>query len=431
MSEIIEIIYMLLIFFLFSLSPLNILNTNITNFYFLKKNIFYFNLIINLNILLLFSLSPFELSGYLLPILMVLVFFFIKNYFSSFRNFKFHNLNIILFLLIFFILSIQVASELKLGWDAKWFWYIKSLYYSENQTFSELSNYVMNDYHPHLGSFLWSFFREISINRYEYSGRLFYIYFYIVGIYFITNNIFTSKIKNNILFLLVIFITHKYTYFSGLQEILIFTILIFISKFLYDFIKDKNQINLFFICLCLNLLIWIKAEGIAYAFMCLVTINFISSLNLKQRLYINIFFLFIILFKIFVYKFFEIKVNAQPYYFEYMISLDMKTLIYKIKNIILYLTYYSIKNIILMFVPIIIVINYKKIFKDEYLKLMTLIFLMNLMFIFSAYLFRDMEVVYSLKTTIDRIIFSSSGLYLLLIIIQFKSFFLKISKDFF
>ena len=87
MNEIIEIIYMLLIFFLFSLSPLNILNTNITNFYFLKKNIFYFNLIINLNILLLFSLSPFELSGYLLPILMVLAFFFIKNYFSSFRNF--------------------------------------------------------------------------------------------------------------------------------------------------------------------------------------------------------------------------------------------------------------------------------------------------------------------------------------------------------
>ena len=121
MPEIIEIFYMFGIFCLFCLSPLNILKRGTVNFY--------FNLIINLNILLLFSLSPFELSGYLLPILMVLAFFFIKNYFSSFRNFKFHNLNIILFLLIFFILSIQVASELKLGWDAKWFWYIKSLYY--------------------------------------------------------------------------------------------------------------------------------------------------------------------------------------------------------------------------------------------------------------------------------------------------------------
>jgi hypothetical protein len=425
MNEIIGIIYVFLIFCLFSLSPLNIFHSNVVNFYSLRKNNFFFNLIINLNILLLLSLSPFKLTEYSIPIIIILTLFFIKNYFFLFKNFKNHISNIIFFFLVFFILAVQVASELNLGWDAKWFWYIKSLYYSENQTFNELSNYVYNDYHPHLGSFLWSFFREVSINQHEYAGRLFYIFFYITGIFFITHDIFKNNIKNNTLFLLIIFITQKYLYFSGLQEILIFTTLIFMSKFLYYFIIDKSSIYLFFILMCTNLLIWIKAEGIAYALISLVAINFISILNLKQRFLINISFLFIIFFKILIYKFFQIKVNDQPYYFEYIINLDFETLFYKIKNILIYLSYYSFKNIILMCVPIIIIFNYKKIFQDEYLKLITLIFLMNIIFIFSAYIFRDMEVVFSLKTTIDRIIFSSSGFYIVLIINEFKNFFSK------
>ena len=193
--------------------------------------------------------------------------------------------------------------------------------------------------------------------------------------------------------------------------------------FLSSFVIDRSPIYLFFILLSANLLIWIKAEGIAYALIVLVSINFISKLDLKQRILINISFLFIIVLKILIYKFFQIKVNDQPYYIDYITNLDLPTLFYKIKYILLYLSYYSFKNILLMCVPIIIIFNYKKIIQDEYFKLIFIIFLMNIIFIFSAYLFRDMEVVYSLKTTIDRIVFSSSGFYLLLIINEFKNFF--------
>ena len=430
MNEIIEIIYIFLIFCLFCLSPLNIFNTNILNIYTSKKNNFYYNLIINLNILLLFSLSPLKLSQYSLPILITLLLFCVKNYFFSLKNLKINILDIIFFILVFFILSIQVSSELNLGWDAKWFWYIKSLYYSQNLTFNELSNYELSHYHPHFGSFLWSFFKKLSISQHEYFGRLFYVFFYIASIFFITNDIFKNKIQNIILFLLLILITHKYIYFSGLQEILIFTILIFTSKFFYQFIIEKKSFYLFFIFLCLNLLIWIKAEGIAYAFIMIIAINFISKLKFKQRILINFLFLFIIFFKILIYIFFQIKVNGQPYFFEYIVNLNLETLFYKIKNILLYLSYYSLKNIILILVPIIMIINYKKIFKDEYLKLMLLISFMNLSFILSAYLFRDMEVIYSLKTTIDRIVFSSSGFYLLFIVnrlLQLK-YYIKIIK---
>ena len=422
MNEIIDIIYVFLIFCLFCLSPLNILQAKIINFDSERKNNFYYNLIINLNILLLFSLSPLKLTEYSLPILITLLLFCVKNYFFSLKDLKNNSSNIIFFILVFFILSIQVSSELNLGWDAKWFWYIKSLYYTQNQTFNELSNYIYNDFHPHFGSFLWSFFRELSINQYEYFGRLFYVFFYTVAIFFITNDIFKNKIKNKIAFLLIILVTQKYTFFSGLQEILIFTILVFISKFFYHFIIEKRSFYLFFIFLCMNLLIWVKAEGIVYAFIFFIALNFVSKLNLKQRIFINISFLFIIFFKILIYKFFQIKVNDQPYYFEYIINLDLEILFYKIKNILLYLSYYSFKNIILMLFPIIIVINYKKIIQDEYFKLMLLIYLMNLTFILSAYIFRDMEVVFSLKTTIDRIVFSSSGFYLLFIVNSLKNF---------
>ena len=423
MNEIIDIIYVFLIFCLFCLSPLNILQAKIINFDSVRKNNFYYNLIINLNILLLFSLSPLKLTEYSLPILITLLLFCIKNYFFLLKDFKNSSSNIIFFILVFFILSVQVSSELNLGWDAKWFWYIKSLYYTQNQTFNELSNYVYNDYHPHFGSFLWSFFRELSIDQYEYFGRLFYVFFYTVSIFFITNDIFKNKIKNKIAFLLIIFVTQKYIYFSGLQEILIFSILVFMSKFFYHFIHEKKSFYLFFIFLCMNLLIWIKAEGIAYAFIFFISLNFVTKLNLKQRIFINTSFLFIIFFKILIYKFFQIKINDQPYYFEYIINLDLETLFYKFKNILLYLSYYSYKNIILMLVPIIIIINYKKILQDEYFKLMLLISLMNLTFILSAYIFRDMDVVFSLKTTIDRIVFSSSGFYLLFIINRLKIFF--------
>jgi len=119
---------------------------------------------------------------------------------------------------------------------------------------------------------------------------------------------------------------------------------------------------------------------------------------------------------------FQIKINAQPYYFEYILKLDLNTMIYKLYNIMLYLSYNSLRNIILFLVPIIIIINYKKVFTDKYLQLIFIFFTFNIIFIFSAYIFREMEVVHALKTTIDRIVFSSSGFYLVFLIKQIKKY---------
>jgi len=417
MPELIEISYMLLIFLLIGAAPLNIFKSGSNNLY--------FNLIINLNFLLLFSILPFQIQKYSVYLLFILFLLSIKNYYSFNDKIKTHKHRLILIILTFLLISVQVASELELGWDAKFFWHNKSLFYSQNKTFLELSEYIYNDYHPHFGSYLWAFFRNFSINGYEYVGRLFYVFFYLIGIHFISNNIFKDKIHNAILFIFLIILTEKYTYFSGLQEILIFSTLIFISKFILIFLEERKFIYLFLITLCMNLLIWYKAEGIAYASICFIIINLISNLNLKFRIYFNFLFLFFIFLKSLIYNFFQIKINAQPYFLEYLLKLDLERLTYKLYNIFIYLSFYSLKNIILLLVPIIIILNYKKIFKDEYFRLVFVFFILNIIFIFSAYIFREMDVVFSLSTTIDRIVFSSSGFYLVFLIAQAKNYLSK------
>ena len=412
MSEIFEISYIIGIFFLVCASPLNVFKSGTNNLY--------FNLVINLNFLLFFSLLPLAISKYDNYFLSILFFLIIRNYYIFNSKIKIDKYRIVLIILTFFIIAIQVASQLELGWDAKWFWHIKSLFYSQDKTFSELSKYIYNDFHPHLGSFLWAFFRNFSINGHEYMGRLFYVFFYLIAIHFISNDIFKNKIHNAILFIFLIILTERYTFFSGLQEILIFTTLIFISKFILIFLKERKLIYLLLIALCMNLLIWFKAEGIAYAAICLIVVNLISSLNIKFRIIFNFLFLFFIFIKSSIYKFFQIKINNQPYFFEYILQLDLERIIYKLYNIFIYLSYNSIKNIILLLVPIIIILNYKQIFKDEYFRLIFVFFIFNIIFIFSAYIFREMEVVYALKTTIDRIVFSSSGFYLVFLIAQIK-----------
>ncbi|MDA9702564.1 hypothetical protein N9U95_04515 [Candidatus Pelagibacter sp.] len=411
MSEIISISLSFLIFCIFLYAPLNINRSKIFNFG-STYQIGVANLIINLNFLVLISLLPFMLGSYLSFYFTGLILISIFNLFKKTKIFKFNKLIFSLFFVLFFIISLDIASKLNLGWDAKWFWYIKSLYFFQNYNFSYLSHYEFNSFHPHFGSYLWAFFRELSLSKTEYSGRIFYAFLYLSSLFFLIDKFEKNKIQNFIIIFLLLLITYKYKLFSGLQEILIFSILIIISKLIYEFINQKKNIYLLFIILCMNLILWIKAEGIAYFMIILIALNLIKNFTFEKRLLLIAFSLVLILFKTLIYKHFQISLNNQPYFIEYIFNLDFQTIIFKLKNIIIYGTFYSLKNIIFFIVPIIFLINYKILFKDEFNRITFIIFVLNIGFIVCAYMFREMEVVYSLRTTMDRIIFTSSGLYI-------------------
>lgn len=426
MNEIISITLSFFIFFIFMYAPININKSKIFKFG-SSHQIGIANLIINLNFLIIISLLPLKLNSYLPFYFIALLLISIFNLLKKEKIFKFNKIIFALFFVLFFLISLDVAVKLDLGWDAKWFWFIKSLYYFQNYNFSYLSQYEFNSFHPHFGSYLWAFFRELSLYKFEYSGRIFYAFLYLSSLFFLIDKFEKKKIQNFIIIFLLLIITYNYKFFSGLQEILIFSVLAITTKLIYEYINQKRNSYLLFIILCMNLILWIKAEGIAYFMIILVALNFIKNFEFKKRLLLFFSSFGLILFKTLIYKYFQISLNDQPYFIEYIFSLDLQTIIFKIKNILIYGTFYSLKNVIFVLVPLIFFINYKILFKDEFNKVIFILFILNIGFIISAYMFREMEIIYSLRTTMDRIIFTSSGIYMFYLInfLDCKNYFKK------
>jgi hypothetical protein len=419
----IEILQMLLSIILFALTimvPFNIFNTKL----FIGKNFFCldvasFNLIINCNILLLISILPYSLKAYNLFFIFIYSIIFIYTYFV--QNFKFNlfknfTQSILIFSITFLILSISVAAELNLGWDAKYFYYIKALFFIENQNLGDLNKFSANAWHPHLGSFFWAFFWNLMPIKIEYFGRLFYVFLFIFSIFYICHNNLRDKFINNVIFILIILVSYAYHRFSGLQGILIFSFLVIISKYFFLLKNSHNTRYVFFIVLACNLMIWFKSEGIAYTTIIILLLNFSTYISKKIKIYSNLSYIGIIILKIIIYKYFDFTLNAQPYYLDYIFNLKFPIILHKLSFIIPFLFYYSLINIFFVAGFIILVaLNLQKKFHD-YIKILNYYFILNLIFIFCAYLLREHEIEHFVRTTMERTIFTSSGFYVFLII---------------
>ena len=135
MIEILQIIFFSLVFSLLLFLPFNIFRQ--TNFFqnidIVEKTSL--NLVINLNTLLLFSflplsiqlIQPFVISIYLL----ILIFSYRKNFVLILEFLK----SFFPLIVIFFLLAVHISTELYLGWDAKYFYYIKSLFFMKKKQF--------------------------------------------------------------------------------------------------------------------------------------------------------------------------------------------------------------------------------------------------------------------------------------------------------
>ena len=175
-----------------------------------NENNFFNNLISSLIYLISFFLiiSFFNLNHLLIftLIFVLRVFFliFINKKNDIFLKIKDNFLFVFTIFCVFFILSIDVASNTKLGWDAQNYFFEKVLSFNEQKTFNEFKDNGAAHY-PHLSEYLWSFFWKIHTFNYgqEYLGRIFFIYIYLLSIIYLVNN---SSIKESfkILFLSLI-----------------------------------------------------------------------------------------------------------------------------------------------------------------------------------------------------------------------------------
>tara|TARA_B100000579_G_scaffold438029_1_gene471084 strand:- start:2929 stop:4236 length:1308 start_codon:yes stop_codon:yes gene_type:complete len=417
MTEIIKIILIFPIFLLFLSSPINLFNNNKTKINFENLN---YNLLLNCNILLVLSFFSISIKSYQMILISIYILIFIYSFISSKLKLKdlikINYLGLLILFFSFIILSMVISSNLSLGWDAKYFYYIKSLFFFEGLDIKELNKFEHNKWHPHFGSYLWAFFWSIPFFEIEYFGRLFYLFIFCFSIFFISlssNN--KSIIFPLILYLVLLIILFNYDRFSGLQEVLIFSLLLISSKILYELNLKKNILNIFFLLLIINLFVWIKSEGIAYASIIITILLLNKNIFLKEKIYFSIGVILIFILKYLIYYNFDFQVNAQPYSLEQIILINFDNFIYRFEKIIIYLSYYSLKNpLFVLGILLLIYLNFEKSNKIL-LNNFNLFFILNILFIFVAYLFRDLEILYSLKTTLERIVFTSSGFYIYLI----------------
>jgi hypothetical protein len=378
------------------------------------------NLILILNIFLMLSFINIDLK--------ILYFIFFVINFSIFILNKINTIykpNIYFLLLIFltFLISIDLANNLYLGWDAKFFWYLKVLNFYENQSFENLKNIPAFDY-PHLGSYLWQLFWKYPLNVYEYHGRIFYVFLYTFSIFLLFENLEINALKKIILILITILITYSYNInFSGNQEILVFSLIIIATKYSFYLFYNEKKINRFEIISVIlgasNLLAWIKNEALFFALILIFSLLLTAKLKNNEKVIFILGSLLIIIFKSFIFWKFQTVLSSFEFQNTFS-EINLINILNKIKIIIFYLTVYIIQiPIYLILAPIIFFIFFN--FKIDNLKLYIFYFaLLNFLFIIVAFLFAMQDVEWQARVGMKRVLFETSGFYLISLLYLIK-----------
>ena len=374
------------------------------------------NLSILLNILLILSFYKINLQY----IFVALLIFPLINFMHFQKKLSFQNLVILFFFT--FILSISISSNLKLEWDGAATWIYKTINFFSGNSFNNLSEIPGMSTYPHLGSYMWAFFWKNSFIDSEYVGRIFFVFCYCLSILLIVG---PPKIKLSNKILLIsgfIILTLDYYLFAGYQEYLVFSILIFIFYFYFKYFVQKQKIFLIPIIFFINAIIWIKNETSVYVlffFLFVILHHLIEKHKIKNEIFaLGIFFIFVVFVKYFIFynNFNEINLGMGDTAFQTNSLKDIFQIDYFIErtsSIIINITIALIKcKVYLMFFLTFLFCLNNKNFK-VFLPFIFFLFL-NLVLIFSIfYLTNGSYWRYNQAVMVDRLLFQTSGIYLL------------------
>ena len=417
MNELILIgLQIVFIIFIFNFSVYEIINKVNINY----LNIFevmLVNILFLLNIFLFLSILNITINYIFLITIIIALIAFIKKFKSKQSQLTKKLDFIVMFLIISFIISVDLAANIDLGWDVKNFGFFKTLNFYQNNNLTNLKNLGVTDY-PHLGNLIWSLFWKFPFNYNEYFGRIIYVIIYLISIFGFYFNLKINKIKKLIFILLTIIITYEYALISGLQEILIFSLILIASKFAYYLFSEKNIINqtnlIFYILLITNACCWIKNEGFIFILIFNFSLLFTTiSTNIKIKLVLGtLFILFIKLFNLF-----NLKIGFESSQFESTFSLsnyNFFQMINDLKVILFYFVVYLIETpIFLVCIPLMFwVLFYKK--KNYTLNKFIILFsVLNFLFLIFAFLFNLENVEWQVRVGLKRVMFETAGFYLL------------------
>ena len=438
MIELINIISQLIIFILiFSIGNFSGLKKNylVENYSNLYENYSY-NIIIQLNLILFLSFLNINLETIIYVYLIFIFFLLIYNFHFLLLKENYLNHHIYFLFFICLVIFLDISFNLTLSWDTEKFWYQKTLNFYNGYTIDNLTNTNRSNY-PHFGDLVWALFWKFSLIAEEYSGRLFYGFFYVISISLLISNLKTKVLYKFIFVLLIIIATYDYRIlFSGNKEILIFSILCLLlhslNKFNLNKVKDTNKEIIFFI-LAANLLLWSKQVGFVYLISLLIPLVLLFKINKNKKFIIIIFSILFYLIKLFVYKFYNFDLNLKSCCYN---DFTIQGIIGKISFdrfllILSYLAFYLFQNFIFIIGLIILMLgikNKKFLLKNLYLYLM--IFL-NFSFIITIYILTDTDLDLMLRSGIERLIFMFMPVFIILIVNYINYFdkrLIKLSK---
>tara|TARA_A100001011_G_C14275985_1_gene829267 strand:- start:775 stop:2064 length:1290 start_codon:yes stop_codon:yes gene_type:complete len=385
----------------------------------IEKNTINLSFLLNFFLIISFFEVNFSLIFYILLFLPLINIFFVSKI----------NLNtqhIVLFFIIL-ILSTSISSALVLEWDAAsvWIYRVKNFFYGNS--FFNLPNIPGVVSYPHLGTYVWSFFWHNSFFDAEYTGRIFYIFSYSLSILIIINFTKNDFLEKLILTLLLFTISLDYYLLSGYQEYLVFSYLIFIFYFYEKYINYQNIIFLIPVGLFINVIIWIKNEAtffVLFFFLFVCFQHFINKLRARNELII-LFFIFIISVSIkyyLFYSFFDVinsgwqgyRINNYSKFIQLNYFFDRSFPI--ILSIIIALV--KCKTYLVFFLVVILLYNKKN---NNYIKPFLFFLIINIIFIFLIYYFaNDPAWKHYMATTVDRLLFQISGIFLIPITFYLK-----------
>jgi hypothetical protein len=405
MNEYINIIISFCYFFAFS-----------TFFTEKNNNNFFNNQVISLIFLVSFFLiiSFFQLSHLFIFVLII----FFRIFFLIFINkkndllFKIKDNLLFTFIIffVFFILSIDVASNVKLGWDAQNYFFEKVINFNEQKTFNEFKDNGAAHY-PHLSEFLWSFFWKIHSFNYgqEYLGRIFFIYVYLLSIVYLVNNSILRESFKIFFFLFLIILSYKAIYFNGNLEILAFSLFIILSVDLSIILRKKNYLNyLPRILLTILCLVWTKNESVVLVFINLIVFYFFYPYKKRFTLvYLFIPLIFFVSLRLFFNNYYAF--NVPDYQLHKTLDFSFE---YLLRGIVLISEEFVkglFKNLILLISYIFIIFNIALKNKDIFHRFQAVQGLFFVIFLYFAFLFNLPDVEFQTKSSIDRVLFILSG----------------------
>ena len=426
MTELLKILLFSFLFTSFVYLPyyrITISKNEISYLNLVDKNIL--NILILGNFILILSFFDIKISDIIKSfyfLTFIALFFFWKDYKILKRDYFYH---LIFFVVLIFFLSIDLAYNLTLYFDAQKFWLPKALLFFNNESLFELSKISKPEY-PYFGSLIWAFFWKLSNLNNEYIGRVFYNILLCFSIYNLTDLLKISYLKKLSLLIIILFIIYDYWHIRGSQEILVFSFLLICSKYLFLFVNEKkiNNTHLLILFLSLNLLIWTKNEGIFFGLFILITLFIYSKVNLNFKILIFLLFLLLILNRFYIFDIYGLKNTLAD-----SADFDLLNLFGSIiKNFSLYNFYFISKGILIstikfpyiilslfFMIPLFAQVNLKE--KNFFI---FFYLILNISFIYFVYFSATPHFKAVVATGLNRIVFESCAPFLLFPIIYLK-----------